>query len=1184
MSSSVVIIAVFIYIVVLFSVARIGDRQYLVRHSWVRHPLIYALALGVYCTSWTFYGLVGTSSNNGWGFFPILLGPILLFTLGYPLLERIYKICRQEHIHSIADFVASRYGKRQGVAATVSVVVLLATIPYIALQLKAVSDTLILTISSTLLSSQQLTFVIGVSMILFTLLFGVKRLDMSGYHSGLMSVVAFESVVKLLVLMLVAAFALYWLFSDAAIDSLLSLIDSREFSSLPITTWPESWLSFGVETLLSVCAIFCLPRMFHITFVECQSENHLKYARWIFVLYLLIISACVIVIASVGNIHFNNFFVTGDSYVIALPIYQGEYWLAILAFLGGFSAATAMIIVATLTLSHMLSNDVVLPLLLKRQRQKKVSREFSKSLIFSRRLTVLLVILSAYFFQGILAENTALTSIGLIAFALVVQLAPAILFGLYWSKANASGLYAGLTCGVIFWFYTLMVPLLVDAGLMHSSLVNHGLFGISWLRPEYLFGLEFGNSFTRGVVLSLGANIIFFIWYSSNAAEALIDKTQSAIFTRLGYNKTHDNHHDSISPDDLKTLLVEFLGESATYALLNKYQGDDSLSRQNLVSDAQKTLAGVVGIASSQAMIKSLGDDNTLAVSEVVHLFGETSRTLKFNRDVLSASFEHISTGITIVDTNMQLIAWNKRYEDIFQYPEGMLFVGAYIVDIIRFNADRGLLDNEDVEIEIRKRLTSMREGKAYRVVRFYPDDKTIEIKGQPLPQGGYVITYDNISEFIQVQRHLEDANLNLEQRVQERTQIIEKVNSNLLQEVNQRTLAEQELREAKHLADEANASKTRFLAQASHDIMQPLNAANLYAGALLDHAEKPSYDVAIVKQLQSAIHSTESIISTLLEVSKLDSGVVQPVLGSVDLHQMLSDILQQALVQLPDKVELHYVKTSAVVFSDKHYLYRIVQNFVSNAIKYTLQGKVLIGCRRKTDSAGKKSVEICVLDSGMGISEKETTAIFEDFYRVNVQAKNDRKDIPGVGLGLSVVARFSELLNHNVNCQSTLGKGSCFSVEVPLADQQELPNSAKAKPLAVNSLKGMNLVYVDDEQQNLSATSALLRQWGCEINMCDSVSAARDYAGRHNDISTIPDVLLMDYQLDTTDITGIELAKELVDIWGQLAHKQIPVCIISATTEQDLPEKVSQAGFQLLRKPVKPGRLRALLTQFKKA
>ncbi|MGB5677785.1 MAG: hybrid sensor histidine kinase/response regulator, partial [Gammaproteobacteria bacterium] len=401
------------YLALLFWIARIGDRRRFSLTGWARHPLVYTFAMGVYCTSWTFYGLVGTAASQGWYYLPILLGPVLLFTLGFPLLQRIVSVCRQENIHSIADFIASRYGKRQSVAAIVTLIMLIATVPYIALQLKAVSDTLLYSVDNIAFASQDMTLLVAVAMIMFTLIFGTNRLDVSSYHSGIMVAIAFESLVKVIALLVIAIFAL----------GLSRGFNPDQISNSANIVFQESTLtpSFWVLTLVSAATIFCLPRMFQVTFVECLSDNHLKYARYGFSLYLAAIAVAVFVIAWVGNQLLASTNVPSDRYVLALPLGADNDVLALLAVIGGFSAATAMIIVASVTLSQMLSNDVILPLLIRKQTSRSPIPDYSRALIFTRRLTVIIIVVMAWVYQLGLAENVALTDIGLIAFESLVK-------------------------------------------------------------------------------------------------------------------------------------------------------------------------------------------------------------------------------------------------------------------------------------------------------------------------------------------------------------------------------------------------------------------------------------------------------------------------------------------------------------------------------------------------------------------------------------------------------------------------------------------------------------------------------------------------------------------------------------------------------------------------------------------
>ena len=1154
MSPVILVISLATYLALLFWIARIGDRRRFSMSGWARHPLVYTLALGVYCTSWTFYGLVGTAASKGWYYLPILLGPVLLFTLGYPLLQRISSVCRQEHIHSIADFISSRYGKRQSIAAIITLIMLTATVPYIALQLKAVSDTILYSVNNLAFASQDMTLLVAIAMIMFTLIFGANRLDVSSYHSGIMVAIAFESVVKLFALLIIALFAL----------GLAEGFDPAELSNSANAVFQQSTLTppFWILTLVSAATIFCLPRMFQVTFVECLSENHLKYARVGFSLYLAAIATAVFVIAWVGNQILADTDVASDTFVLALPLGSGHNTLGLLAFIGGFSAATAMIIVASVTLSQMLSNDVILPLLIRKQKSRSPIPDYSKMLILTRRLTVIGVVLLAWLYQHSLAENAALTEIGLVAFTLAVQLAPAIILGLYWQKANAWGVFAGLAAGTLMWFITLMVPLLANAGFIDNSIVTHGLFGLEFLRPYELFGFTFSDAYTRSVVLSIGANLTGLSLVSMLDKTRLSDRIQALAFvSRKRAEQVSRTHGLQVNKSDLMAMLNQFLGESGTSRLFeNEPQPEIIFASPQQVADAEQALAGVVGVASARALLTNLSSGDSLDVEDVVNIFEETTRTLQFNQDMLFASFESISSAISVVNADLQIVAWNKRYEQMFNYPQGMLRVGRPVADLVRFNAERGMLGAGEVEKLVQTRLSHLIAGKSYRVVR-KQNHGVIEIKGRPLPNGGYVTTYDDISEFINAQNELEKANANLEQRVLERTREIENINKSLLDEVEKRKQTESELIEAKSVAEIANASKTRFLALASHDILQPLNAASLYASAML---EKPNADEELkdnLHHIHSAIYSAELIITNLLEISRLDTGTLTPKISSVALNDILETLANEYRVQTSSDVEFHWQPTSLWTESDPNYLRRILQNFLSNAVKYTDKGKILLGCRRRGEH-----VEICVYDTGPGISEAHQKRIFEDFYRVS-----NKTSAEGAGLGLGIAMRFSELLGHKITVYSKDNRGSMFSLLVPLCDKAVNPECGARVADITTGLEKLNIFYVDDEENNIHALGTLMENWGCKYTSAISYDAAIEYTQNN----PMPDAILMDYQLGP-DANGIQLANAIREHWPEVS-----ICIVSAAPDEELSTLTAMYGYDFLRKPIKPGKLRAVLERY---
>ena len=1154
MSPVTLVLTLTAYLALLFWIARIGDRRRFSLSGWARHPLVYTFALGVYCTSWTFYGLVGTAASQGWYYLPILLGPVLLFTFGYPLLKRISAVCRQENIHSIADFIASRYGKRQSIAAIVTLIMLAATVPYIALQLKAVSDTLLYSVDNIAFASQDMTLLVAIAMIMFTLIFGANRLDVSSYHSGIMVAIAFESLIKVIALVAIAIFAL----------GLSRGFDPGEITNSANIVFQESTLSpsFWVLTLVSAATIFCLPRMFQVTFVECLSENHLKFARRGFSLYLAAIATAVFTIAWVGNQILAGTNVSSDTYVLALPLGTNNIPLALLAVIGGFSAATAMIIVASVTLSQMLSNDVILPLLIRKQKTGSPMPDYSRALIFTRRLTVIVIVLLAWIYQLGLAENAALTDIGLIAFALAVQLAPAILFGLYWQRANAWGVFAGLASGTLIWFISLMVPLLGNAGLIDQSVIAHGLFGIEFLRPDQLFGLSFSDAYTRGVVLSISANVLALYLVSSMDKTRLSDRIQAIAFVNRKRAEQHPVTQGlQIRKADLAAMLTQFLGESATSRLIESETRPELLYvSAKLLDEAEQALAGVVGVASARAMLTNLSGGESLGVEDVVNILEGTTRKLQFNQEMLFASFESISSAISVVNADLQIVAWNKRYEQMFNYPEGMLRVGRPVADLVRFNAERGMLGAGSVEKLVQTRLSHLTAGKPYRIVRTH-NQGMIEIKGRPLPNGGYVTTYDDISDFINAQNELEKANLNLEQRVHKRTEEIENINRSLREEVEKRKQTEAELIKAKSVAEIANATKTRFLALASHDILQPLNAASLYASALL---EKPNADPGLIDNLHhlhGAIYSAELIISNLLEISRLDTGTLTPNKSCFAINDILETLANDYRVQTDINVSFHWQGSSLWTESDPNYLRRILQNFLSNAVKYTSKGKILLGCRRRSEY-----VEICVYDTGPGISDAHQQRIFDDFYRINNDA-----NVEGAGLGLGIALRFAVLLGHKIRVYSKDGRGSLFSLFVPKCEQQTQLGSVARVADITAGLERLNIFYVDDDENNIHALGTLMENWGCRYASAISFQSAIDYAQSH----PAPDAILMDFQLDH-DTNGIQLAKALHEQWPG-----IPVCIVSAAPDEDLSSLIKMHKYDFLRKPVKPGKLRALLERY---
>jgi Na+/proline symporter/signal transduction histidine kinase len=1146
MSPASVLIALAAYLALLFWIARRGDRKRFSKSGWPRNPLIYSLSLGVYCTSWTFYGLVGTAASSGWDFIPILLGPILLFSLGFPLLHGIAKICRRENIHSLADFIASRYGKRQSIAFVVTLIVLTATVPYIALQLKAVSDSLELLLNASVISSADLTLIVTITIAAFTLIFGASRLEVSTYHSGLMSAIAFESLLKLIAILAVALFALAKI-QGLELNSPINQ-SNRVFSEFKLDS------AFWVMTFISAASILCLPRMFQVTFVECLGDKHLNQARWLFPLYLSLFAVAIVLIAWAGNQWLNSRAISGDSFVLALPLQADKPLLALLVFLGGFSAATAMIIVATLALSFMLSNDVILPIWVKGR--SRLAQDFTGKLVAIRRISAIVVIALAWLYQHQLAENVALTEIGLIAFALAAQLAPAMFIGLFWSKGNADGVLAGLGAGSVTWFVSLMLPLLCKAGLAPLSLIENGIFGVYWLRPENLLGLEFSDPYTRGVIISLCANCLVYLLISLFRSAELQDRVQAIKFTQGGSSSAAIYAPGrSIKTSDLETLLRQFLGSDASQTVMSSSFNEKEFASAQLLNHAEQALSGVIGVASARSVLHSLSQGGLMQVEEVVSLIEQSNKSLRFNQDLVSTAFDHMASAISVVNSDLQLVAWNQQYQEIFAYPPELLKVGTPIKSLLRHNAKRGLLGESSLDTAINRRLEKLQRSSPYKTTRKI-NDISIEITGVPLPNGGYLSIYDDISDFMDTQETLERSNLYLENRVKERTHEIAKVNDELRQEIEKRKQTEQQLLTEKRQTESAHSLKSQFLALASHDLLQPLNAANLFASAAIEDGELRQRTKDKLIAIQSAMHSAEQIISNLLEISKLDSGDISTDVRNFPLRETMTSLASEHSVQCQPSVDFQLIESSLWVRSDPKYLRRILQNYLSNAVKYTEQGRIIFGCRRRGNE-----VEILVYDTGSGIPEAKKNKIFDDYFRAHSTSD-------GAGLGLGIAQRFSRLLGHTIKFHSphfSTG-GSCFSVIVPRADHCNTPASSPGIKQA--SSRKLSILYIDDEPQNTEAVNTIVRNWNCSYSSCSNLNHLDHWIAQQE----MPNFILIDYQL-RQNFDGFDVAKQLLSLWPEVA-----ICIVSASQEKELPKRAEDSGLWFLAKPIKPAKLRALI------
>jgi len=1125
------------YAALLFGVAWWGDRRPMYPdRPWLR-PVVYSLALAVYCSSWTFYGAVGTAVRSGLGYLPIYIGPLLMMLFGWRIIERLALVARSQNVVSIADFISSRFGRSRRLAALVAFIALVGIVPYLALQYKAVAMSLqVLTGNNgpTGYFTDPALYV-ALLMALFATLFGTRQVDATEHHHGMMLAIAFESVIKLLAMLAVGVFAFTWLSgrTDAVVASAHAL-----FTSLP----PVGFIS---QTLLSFLAIVCLPRQFHVAVVECGDVRDVRRARWMFSAYLVLISAMVVPIATAGATLFGPGGGAADAIVLALPLAEGRNVLALVAYVGGFSAATGMVIVSSIALATMISNDLVMPVLLRRSGGTREAADMASRVLWIRRLAILVLALMAYSYYRSSGDDNTLASYGLMAFAAVAQFAPGLIGGLYWRGASRRGVEMGIVLGFATWIYTLLLPTLTLAGWMDARWVLEGPFGIAWLRPQQLFGMSGWDPLTHGSFWSLLVNAATMMLVSARSRPGVDERLRAAPFLdpyaeRPSVAGGWPGH---VHVGDLLALAARVVGER--HARRSFFEQAQSLGRELQTSAAadrawvqftERLLAASIGAASARLLLTSLLRGSGMDLGEVVAVLDEAGQELRFNREILSTTLENISAGVSVVDPDMRLTAWNRRYQDMFGYPDGMLYVGRPVADLIRYNAERGELGEGDIEVQIHRRITYMRAGSPHVFERTRSDGKVIEMRGQALPGGGYVTSYNDITDYKRAETALLEANETLEQRVAERS----------------------------HVAEAAQQSKTRFLAAISHDVLQPLNAARLFASALRDNEHTTDEQRYLAERVDASLRAAEELLDGLLDVSRLEAGGLHPVIGEFDAGALMRELAAQySPVAAGRGLRLDLFARPAWVRSDRRLLRRVLQNFLANALRYTRQGRIVLAVRMRGDE-----VELQVWDTGPGIPEHHMQQIFDEFHRY--QQPFDWGE-QGLGLGLSICQRISRLLDHRLNARSRVGSGSMFSILLPRVEA--LPGyagAAQVAPIRTDALNGLRVLCVDNDEEILDGMRALLGRWQVEVITASTVDQALER------IAQQPHVMLVDYHLHDR-LDGLETLAAL----NQAAGGELPGALLTADGRDELKRAARERGYRLLTKPIKPASLRAFLAAF---
>lgn len=1116
------------YLSLLFAVAYWGQKH----TKWVNNPWVYSLSLGVSCTSWAFYGTVGQAATTGAWLAPIYIGSILCLVVAWPMLMRILTIVKQQNLTSIADFIACRYDRSPKIAGMVALVALIGTIPYIALQLRAISTSFDL-LTGTFEIGVSTAFVVTLALIVFSILFGTRHISVSKQNPGLVLAIAFSSIIKIFALSAVGIFATYFVF-----DGFNDLLAHQ--ATLPEAPKANSIYLSVSQAILGAITIFILPQQFHMMMIESHQDKAPNKARWLFPVYLIAINIFVLPIAIAGQVTFPGGSINPDTFVLSLPLFYQQAWLGVFVYIGGLAAATSMVVVAAIVLSTMISTEILTPTILKfRLFNTKETPQLSGFFLTLRRIAIVIILLLAFAFERLIDQQNHLAGIGLFSFVLLSQFAPMIIGALYWRKATTKAALTGLIAGALVWLYTLLLPLISP----NADWVSNGPWQIAWLTPTALFGITELDKISHGVFFSLAINSLCFLVISLLSKRTVGEKLQAEIFV----GKKQSQIEKNLSTRDLYNLLQRFINTTAANELLD-YAKENKATNDSLVEYTRLQLSGVLGSASTRMVMRAASISQELKLEDVASIFDEASQMFEFNRELLQSGVENIEQGISVIDADMRLVAWNQRYIELLDYPREIVIAGTPIEELLNFNIDRGIIKGSDKEQLITTRIEHMRAGNSHYFRRSMPSGIVLEIRGQAMPGGGFVSTYSDITSHIEAEKALQLANETLERRVLQRTQ---------------------ELQTAKAEAEAANSSKTRFLAAASHDLMQPFNALSLFT-SMLKKKVSTNELTTLANHIDDSLNVVEALLSDLVEISRLDGSSEKPEFSEFSIDELLTPLSNEFNVLAKQQnIKLSVIHSNKFVKTSKRHLRRILQNFLSNAVHYCNDeknkakntGKIVCGARHI-----KNAIRIEVWDNGPGIPQDKQHEIFQEFERLE-----QNREIPGLGLGLAISERIAKLIGLSITLHSTQGKGTCFAIEVPTVDSP-LVQENKDVITEQKAQEGFDILIlvIDNEPLMLTAISSQLSDWGCRV------LAVKDAQQMQESLSLStekPSLIVADYHLDDEQ-NGVDIVQELL----KENNWDIPCVICSADPSEQVRQHTSNANFQFLRKPVKSLALKRII------
>jgi PAS domain S-box-containing protein len=974
----ILLLIIFSYLLLLFSVAYFAERKELQGRSLVSNPYVYSLSLAVYCTSWTFYGSVGKAANAGLSFLTIYVGPTLMAALWWIVLRKIVYISKENRITTISDFIASRYGKSVSLSVLVTLVAVIGITPYLGLQLKAIMTAFSM-LSGRPEESHFAGWFISLLLGMFAIMFGARRLDASERHGGLVFAVAFESAIKLVAFLAVGIFVTYGLFNG--FGDIFGRIQQGPYASLmKIGTGSNvSFLEWTSLTFLSMMAIMFLPRQFHVAVVENYSADHIKKAMWLFPLYLFLINIFVLPIAY-GGLLLKDMQSAADYFVLSIPMHSGHPLLTIIVFIGGFSAATAMIIVESLALSTMVMNSFVMPTLW----DLTAIKNFHAVTLNIKRFVILGCVFLGYIFAVYIGEFYSLVDIGLKSFEAVTIFAPSILLGLYWKGGNKKGAIAGIIAGFSVWIYTLLIPALMRAGIIEPGGLMETVFNSTLLNPRALFGLQGLDRWSHSLFWGMFLNLLFYVGVSLFSKQSDEETRQAIIFVD-SYSPVHfPPTHRLANVSEIEAILGQYIGRNEAREEIVNFLKRNGLKRESLSGEwllklreeAERILSGALGPSISTLIFQDrtvLTNDEALHVSNSIQ---QISRSLRLSRQELAEAnrqlamlkefseniIESLPLGVATLDESLRVTYWNSGME--------------MITGVEKSDALNGEAAHLLTCLEPRLFTPDMREGEITCKRNFEPQ---IILKGHLSrltgAQKGFVLVLEDITEKKKIEEEL--------------------------------------FRATKH------ASVGRLAAGVSHEIGNPLASISSLVQELLTEDMSP-FVKGSLSTINEHVHRIARIVRNLGDFARLYPRQKTP----TNLRDILESTLN--LVRYDKnfkKIDIHTdVHDTPALRIDPDQIQQVFLNLILNARDAMPDGG-------KLEISVKKSnghVEMLFADTGQGIDAEVKDKVFDPFFSTKGPTK-------GTGLGLSIC--YSIIKDHGgtIEIESEKKKGTRFIIKIPL-------------------------------------------------------------------------------------------------------------------------------------------------------